>query len=219
MGISFQRRPSPAMIVAVVALSFALVGTAIAGTDAATRAITKSKVKKIVKKQIKKRAGKLSVANANTVGGLPPNALNRAAFATAEEESFGDGTLLTTTIQAPIAGTLLINAHAEAINFVGSDEYVCFIELNNAFVPGSGSLRTDGNSGDPDEDCDTVGAATVPAGTYSVDFEGSSIEGDMSWFQRTLTAEFVPFNGAGARAAEATELGGNPPALRGSSGR
>jgi hypothetical protein len=64
----FARRPSPAMVVAVVALSFALAGSAIAGTDAATRAVTKSKVKKIAKKQANKvlnqKAAGLSVANA-----------------------------------------------------------------------------------------------------------------------------------------------------------
>jgi hypothetical protein len=56
------------MVVAVVALTFALAGTAIAGPDAITSAVTKSKVKKIAKqqanKQIKKKAGGLSVANA-----------------------------------------------------------------------------------------------------------------------------------------------------------
>jgi hypothetical protein len=56
------------MIVAVVALSFALAGSAVAGTEALNKAVTKSKVKKISKKQankqIKKKAPGLSVANA-----------------------------------------------------------------------------------------------------------------------------------------------------------
>ena len=43
--------PSPAMVVACVALSFALAGSAVAGTDALNRAVTKSKVKQIAKKQ------------------------------------------------------------------------------------------------------------------------------------------------------------------------
>ena len=42
------------MILAAVALIFALAGTAIAGPDALTRAITKSKVKTIAKKQANK---------------------------------------------------------------------------------------------------------------------------------------------------------------------
>jgi hypothetical protein len=48
-------RPSPALIVAVVALVAALAGTAIAGPGATTSKITKAKVKKIANKQINKR--------------------------------------------------------------------------------------------------------------------------------------------------------------------
>ena len=65
------RRSSPAMIVAVTALSVALVGTAIAGPDAVVSLLDrgeKRQVKKIAKrqanKQIKKKAPRLSVANA-----------------------------------------------------------------------------------------------------------------------------------------------------------
>jgi hypothetical protein len=48
-------RPSPAILVAVIALVAALAGTAIAGPGAQTSAITKAKVKKIANKQINKR--------------------------------------------------------------------------------------------------------------------------------------------------------------------
>ena len=47
-------RPSPALLVAVAALVFAMAGSALAGSDAASRAITKSKVKSISKKQADK---------------------------------------------------------------------------------------------------------------------------------------------------------------------
>jgi hypothetical protein len=60
-------RFSPAMIVAVVALSLAMIGTAVAGPSAAK--ITTAKVKKIAKAQIAKAAPGLSVGNAGTVGG------------------------------------------------------------------------------------------------------------------------------------------------------
>ena len=58
-------RPSPAMIVAMIALVAALAGTAVAA-EPPTRAISKSKVKKIAVKQINKLAPGLSVANATT---------------------------------------------------------------------------------------------------------------------------------------------------------
>jgi len=70
MGLTNRVRPSPAMIVAALALVVALAGTAIAAPDIATRAVTKSKVKKIAKKQakkqIRKKAPGLSVNHANT---------------------------------------------------------------------------------------------------------------------------------------------------------
>jgi hypothetical protein len=50
-----ESRPSPAIIIAVVALVAAVAGTAIAGPSATTSAVTKSKVKKIANKQIDKR--------------------------------------------------------------------------------------------------------------------------------------------------------------------
>jgi len=51
----FKSRPSPAIVVAVVALVAALAGTAVAGPDASTSAVTKKKVKKIANKEIDKR--------------------------------------------------------------------------------------------------------------------------------------------------------------------
>jgi hypothetical protein len=58
------RMPSPAILVAVLALVAALAGTAVAGPDASTSALTKSKVKRIADKVISKRAPTLSVAHA-----------------------------------------------------------------------------------------------------------------------------------------------------------
>ena len=67
-------KPSPALIVAVLALVAAVAGTAIAGDDlgATTSKLTKKKVKKTANKQITKRAPGLSVANADTLDGHPP---------------------------------------------------------------------------------------------------------------------------------------------------
>jgi hypothetical protein len=58
--------PSPAIVVAVLALVAALAGTALADTDASTSAIGKKKAKKIAKKQINRLAPGLSVAHAET---------------------------------------------------------------------------------------------------------------------------------------------------------
>jgi hypothetical protein len=59
-----QRRvPSPAIILALVALTFALAGTALAGPNVSK--ITKSKVRTIADKEVEKLAPDLSVAKAD----------------------------------------------------------------------------------------------------------------------------------------------------------
>jgi hypothetical protein len=68
MGQITSARPSPAILVAVLALVAALGGTALAGPDALTRALSKKQVKQIATKQaikqIDRRAPGLSVAKA-----------------------------------------------------------------------------------------------------------------------------------------------------------
>ena len=70
-------RPSPAMVIAVLALIAAIAGTAIADPFA-TKGISAKKTKKIAKnvanKQITKRAAGLTVGNANSLGGTPASA-------------------------------------------------------------------------------------------------------------------------------------------------
>ena len=77
-----KSRPSPAIIFAVVALAFSLVGTAVAANDGLYPKLTKSKVKSIAKKQATKQL-KANVNNshvnladkatdADNLGGLPP---------------------------------------------------------------------------------------------------------------------------------------------------
>jgi hypothetical protein len=62
--MSLNKKPSPAMVVAVLALSVALAGSAVAGTDVANK-LTKAKVRAIANKRIDKRAPGLSVAEAD----------------------------------------------------------------------------------------------------------------------------------------------------------
>jgi hypothetical protein len=67
-----RKRPSPALVLAVIALLIALAGSAVAGTKALTSGLTKAKVTKIAIKQANKaitaRAPGLSVASAQSAG-------------------------------------------------------------------------------------------------------------------------------------------------------
>jgi hypothetical protein len=82
-----RSRPSPAIVIAVLALVAALAGTAVAGPGAGT-SVSKKKTKQIAKKQANKeitvRAPGLSVANAQ-------NAVNAQSAATAANGATGYG--------------------------------------------------------------------------------------------------------------------------------
>ena len=59
-------QPSPAIVVAVLALVAALAGTAIAGPDASTSALSKKKVKQLIEKEVAEQ-----IANATGPPGTP----------------------------------------------------------------------------------------------------------------------------------------------------
>jgi hypothetical protein len=72
MSIRLSRRPTPASVIACIALCLAIVGSAAAGTDTLSHKLDakeKKQVKKIAKKQVKALAPGLSVANAQTLAG------------------------------------------------------------------------------------------------------------------------------------------------------
>jgi hypothetical protein len=101
------RLPSPALIVAVVALVAALAGTAIAGPGASTSKVTKSKVKKITNKQINKRVpwGTADIAdNAVTTPKIANDAVTGVKLAAINTRS--------TTVNIPAAGTPYAEATA-----------------------------------------------------------------------------------------------------------
>jgi hypothetical protein len=116
-----RARPSPAIIVAVVALVAALAGTAVAANPTATSsAINKKKVKKIATKQINKAAPSLSVDNAAKLGGDPASAfLKEDGVRYARIESDG-------TIGAQVKGISQANVTQD-----GPGDY-CFNGLNPA---------------------------------------------------------------------------------------
>ncbi|MGH2990727.1 MAG: hypothetical protein ACRDMA_12875 [Solirubrobacterales bacterium] len=81
-----QARPSPALVVAIMALVAALAGTAIAADPAANTAISKKKTKKIVKKQINKLAPGLSVNNADNLGEVAAEEYQQRLYAVVDQD-------------------------------------------------------------------------------------------------------------------------------------
>ena len=134
-----RRRPSAAMIIAMVALSAALAGTAIAGPEALVSKITKSKVKKIAKKEANKRINKresgLDVNSAKTAN-TATMATSADSFAEMTAERFEAFTLNNGQSQAlGTFGPFTLTASCE-INVGGFDRALVEIETsqdNSAF--------------------------------------------------------------------------------------
>jgi hypothetical protein len=98
-----SRRPSPALLVAVLALIAAVGGTAIAGPQATTSAITKKDVKRIAKKQAVKQIKK-------ALGGLKATKISYSAAANTGAKTIFAGAGLRLAASCGAAGELDLNA-------------------------------------------------------------------------------------------------------------
>jgi hypothetical protein len=135
------RRPSPAMIVAIVALIAALSGTAIGAAF-----VTKKQTKKIAANQVNKLAPGLSVASAkkaddaDKLGGASAAAFQTGAASDQRSDTnaltTGNETVLSANITLPAAKTVTAVASVEAVaDGGGNDNINC--NLNIAGVDGS----------------------------------------------------------------------------------
>ncbi len=179
--------PSPAIAVAVIALVFAVAGSAIAGTDGLSEKLTKSKVKSIAKKQADKQL-KANVAgshvntadtatnaeNATNLGGTAASAYETAsAYAerTANLALTGAfqevaGTTITTATQSRVLATSSIEVQG---NGGGDDDAGCRIEIAGAQGPENNFTIPDTMF---DQDTTSVAfAQVVAAGTHAVSVE------------------------------------------------
>ena len=140
MSLIRGTRPSPAMLVAVVALVGALAGTALAGSDVQSSALGKKKVKKIAKKEAEKAidaaAPGLSVANADNadaVDGVSEEELTvgRSAFdgiCDPNTTTFLDCVAVTLTL--PRSGRVLLDADLGFFTDAGGARGECLLEVD-----------------------------------------------------------------------------------------
>jgi hypothetical protein len=134
----------------------------------------------------------------------------RAAFASSpqiDEAIFSSGAadVLTTSITAPKAGTLIVGASVDAAGAT-DDEYTCEIRVDGFIVAGSGrSSRVnwqgvDGGTDRTDnseENCSTDAAIVVGAGESDVAFHIRGRD-TVQFNSATLTVVWVPLDGTGA---------------------
>ncbi|HEY6636421.1 MAG TPA: hypothetical protein VIZ61_01950 [Solirubrobacterales bacterium] len=129
------RRPSPAMVIAIVALIAALGGTAIGASF-----VTKKQTKKIAKNQVKKLAPGLSVASAkkaddaDKLGGAGAAAYQTAAASDLRSDTnaltTSNETVLSANITLPAAKTVTAIASVEAVaDGGGNDNINCNVNI------------------------------------------------------------------------------------------
>lgn len=188
-------RPSPAMLLAAVALVFAMVGTAVAGPGAIISKVKQSQVRQIAIKQAKKQITKQAPT------------FSRSAFsqiaANALVGPIGPAVVRTATIVAPGTGYLLVNA--------GSD----VVETGNASFTGACAIRVDGvvitssnrtwhvnaaGGTNPEEDCTTETTAQIAPGTHTVDlYAVNGLNATTRYNAAELQILYVPFGATGTQ--------------------
>ena len=166
-------RPSPAMIVAIVALIVAIGGTAVAGG-----VLNKKQVKKISNNQISNRAPGLAVAsakNADKLGGLDPTEYKTASNYTQSSTAKAiNGTAATigSPIQVTTEGTrrLIASAAVHATVSAAAGAFlVCRITIDG--TPGvfdTDFAAPNGTFNPVDASVSPLASAVVGAGTHTV---------------------------------------------------
>jgi hypothetical protein len=146
--------------------------------------------------------------NADKVDGKDANQLVRvASFGGQSPLANGtNGTVATTTINAPAPGFLVIDASSDVFNNGESDFPQCFIRVDGFLASGSRrimQLNATQGGVNTHEDCSTNAVVPVAAGTHTVDLDGSVNAPNTSWGETALSAIYLPFNGSGASSASA----------------
>jgi hypothetical protein len=122
---------------------------------------------------------------------------------------------LSTTITAPAPGILLLSAVVEADNFTASDFYTCFLKIDGGSVPGTTMAAELNGSAvvNRSENCTTTGAAVVPAGNYTIDFEVIAVAPSTFLSSVSVWVLWVPLDGTGAVPTSITQLGETTPSI------
>ena len=201
-----RSRPSPAIVVAILALVAGLAGTAVAGPDAST-SVNKKKTKKIAKKQAKKQVNRLAPGIAEReVNRLAPGIANQeidkraAEFKTAGANAERTDNLdlagaafedvLSTTINSPANKKLILSASAEAEGDGGNnDEIACVITVDGVDSPSYGQVIPDF----PFDEATIalVDARDVGAGNHSLTLRCREVTGNVVIDDAALVASAV----------------------------
>jgi hypothetical protein len=143
--------------------------------------------------------------NSDTVDGKHADQLVRVASFTGPSPlaAGANGTVATTTINAPAPGFLVIDASSDVLNSFQADVYECSVQVDNATAPGSRramALSATQPGVNFEENCSTNAVVPVSAGTHTVDLEATLVsDANTRWKDTALSAIYVPFDGSGAQ--------------------
>jgi hypothetical protein len=121
-------------------------------------------------------------AAANTANALPPNT---------------DGTILTTTIQAPAAGFLTVIASATHSYGVADDQVECALQIDETTIANSRRVFNLSGAAEVDSGCATNATRQVAAGSHKVDLEALQVQ-DSDVGAAELSVIFTPFGATGS---------------------
>ncbi len=184
-------KPSASILVAVLAISLAMVGSAMAAPT--TLKITTQTIKKIAKKEIKKAAPKLAVdkansattaataTNANALGGKSLAQIQTvvAGAQNASVVDIGAGTdVVTVNYTLAAASRVNFSGVAELDGDSGGDEAICSIRNDGNTISLSFETAFDDiGSDNPVEAVVMTSAATVAAGAHVATLRCSTVSG------------------------------------------
>ncbi len=220
-------RPSPALLIAALALVVALAGTAVAGPSfkAGLSSKEEKEAKKIAKAQAKKQAEKKLKANvpeshvnladkatdagsaddADKLDGLDANQIARATTAAADDNvndfnapDFTD--VISKTVTAPTAGILYVTGSLNVNRDIDDPDPALLqtrIAVDGIAASTEANVRAT-QTGDVDQSVSPNGAVAVAAGDHTVALQALEAGDGMAFItERSVTTIFVPFGNAG----------------------
>lgn len=109
-----------------------------------------------------------------------------------------NGTVATTSINAPTSAFLVIDASSNVFNVQQTDSLVqCLIEVDNQPDDPSRRFMQLSNGSNQEEDCSTNTVVGVAEGTHTIDLEALDVGTGTNFDQTTLSAIFIPFDANG----------------------
>lgn len=191
MRMMGTRRPSPALVISLLALFVAMSATA-TGLPGRNNVDKNDLKRNVVKaKNIRK--------NAVRPKQLAPSATVKAEYSNGENINIaGNGanqTAQTVNIFVPRTGKLLINGGVRIDNGVGGDIYSCDFLLNGALMGASsrGSVTTnDVGATNDDNSCETSDAADVQRGNHTVELRTNGVAPGSEIEDASLQVLYVP---------------------------